>query len=224
MGGRGVGVSSDPGAGAPSLAAGSRLRAQLEFVLEADRLKHVLRQSLLTNGSRHENDAEHSWHLALMAVVLAEYGPPGLDLGRAMQMLIVHDLVEIDAGDSFIYDEAALATKAEREQAAARRIFGLLPPDQGQRFAALWEEFEARESPDARFAAAMDRLEPLLLNFQTGGATWRPNGIRRGQVVARNGPSLAEGAPDLWAFAERMIDEAVARGYLGADFVGGGET
>ncbi len=195
----------------------SRLQAQIDFILEADRLKQVLRQSVLTDRSRRENDAEHSWHLALMAIVLAEYGPAGCDLGRVLQMLVVHDLVEIDAGDSFIYDEAAQASKAEREQAAARRIFAMLPEGQGARLAALWEEFEARESPEARFAAAMDRLEPLLLNFQTGGATWRPNGIRRAQVVARNRPSLTEGAPDLWAFAEHLIDEAVARGYLGAD-------
>ena len=201
---------------ASSVAATSRLRAQLDFILEADRLKQVLRQSVLTDGSRRENDAEHSWHLALMAVVLAEYAPPGVNLGQALQMLVVHDLVEIDAGDSFIYDEAAQATKVEREQAAARRIFGLLPEGQARYFASLWEEFEARQSPEARFAAAMDRLEPLLLNFQTGGATWRPNGIRRGQVEAANRASLAEGAPDLWAFAERLIGEAVARGYLGA--------
>jgi len=200
-------------AGAPAVAALPRLRAQLSFILEADQLKGILRRSVLTDGSRRENDAEHSWHLALMAVVLAEYAPLGLDLGRVLQMLVVHDLVEIDAGDSFVYDEAALATKAEREGVAARRIFGLLPADQRARLSALWEEFEARETAEARFAAAMDRLEPLLLNFQTGGATWKPNGIRREQVVARN-QGISEGSPVLWAFVERLIDEAVARGYL----------
>jgi putative hydrolase of HD superfamily len=202
---------------ASAMAATSRLRAQLDFVLEADRLKRVLRQSVLTDGSRRENDAEHTWHLTLMAVVLSEYGPADLDLGKVLQMLIAHDLVEIDAGDSFIYDEAAQATKPERERAAAERIFGLLPDEQGGRLAALWDEFEARATPEARFAAAMDRLEPLLLNFETGGATWRPNGIRRRQVVARNRPSLSEGAPELWALAKRLIDESVARGYLGED-------
>jgi putative hydrolase of HD superfamily len=208
-----VGERADGAGGAESVAASPRLRAQLGFILEADRLKGVLRRSVLTDGSRRENDAEHSWHLALMAVVLAEYAPPGLDLARVLQMLVVHDLVEIDAGDSFVYDEAAQATKAEREAAAAERIFGLLPAGQGGRLAMLWEEFEARQTPEARFAAAMDRLEPLLLNFQTAGATWRPNGIRREQVVARN-RVIADGSPTLWAFVERLIDEAVARGYL----------
>jgi putative hydrolase of HD superfamily len=201
---------AEPGSEA---AARPRLDQQLGFVLEVDRLKGVLRQSLLRDGSRRENDAEHSWHLALMALVLAEHAAAPVELGRVLGMLVVHDIVEIDAGDTFVYDDAAQATKAQREEAAARRIFGLLPPAQGARLRGLWEEFEARETAEARFAAALDRLQPLLLNFHTGGATWRAHGVRRSQVIARN-RSVAEGAPELWAYAARLIDEAVARGYL----------
>lgn len=140
----------------------SRLRRQLDFILEIDKAKAVLRRSRLLDGSRRENDAEHAWHLAVMALVLAEYANEPIDLSRVVKMLLVHDIVEIDAGDTFIYDDSDPAAKAERERQAAHRIFGLLPADQQQELLALWEEFEARRTADARFAAALDRLQPQI--------------------------------------------------------------
>ena len=191
-----------------------RLERQVGFVLEADKLKQILRQTLVSGAEgRRENDAEHSWHLALMALLLREYAAEPVDLLRVVEMLLVHDLVEIDAGDTFVYDEVALQDKEAREQAAADRIFGLLPGDQAGRVRLLWEEFEARQTPEARYAAALDRFQPLLLNFQTEGAAWRRHGVRRDQVLARN-RHIEEGAPALWAAALTLIEEAVARGWI----------
>jgi putative hydrolase of HD superfamily len=188
-----------------------RLRRQLDFILEIDKAKQVLRQSLLTADRRHENDAEHAWHMAVMALLLEEYGPSGLDLARVLKMILVHDLVEIDAGDAYVYDDAARAAQAERERAAADRIFALLPSDQGRGLRALWEEFESLE---ARFAGALDRLQPLLLNFYTDGAAWRAHGIAKSQVLERNA-SIGDGVPELWMHAQALIEEAVRRGDLG---------
>jgi len=191
-----------------------RLSAQLEFVLEIDRLKQVVRQTYLTDRSRRETDAEHSWHVAVMALVLGEYAAgPGVNLDRAVRLLLVHDLVEIDAGDTFVYDEAGRRDQAERERRAADRIFGLLPADQGATLRGLWEEYESRQTPEARFAGALDRFQPILHNVRTKGAAWQAHGIRRDQVVAQN-RHMAEGAPALWRVAERLIDDAVAQGYL----------
>lgn len=191
-----------------------RLQRQLQFILEIDRLKTIQRQTLLTDGSRHENSAEHSWHIALMAVLLSEYSNGDrLDLFRVVKMLLVHDLVEIDAGDTFCYDEAANHDKEERERQAADRLFGLLPRDQGAEMRRLWEEFEARESAEARFANALDRLQPLLHNVHTEGASWRRHGVRSHQVLERNSP-VGDGAAVLWEHARRLIDEAVERGFL----------
>ena len=190
-----------------------RLQRQLEFVVEIDKAKSILRNSLVIESGRRENDAEHAWHVSLMALVLAEYADAEIDVDRVIEMLLIHDLVEIDAGDTFIYDTAAREQQAEKERAAADRIFGLLPPDQGAALRARWEEFEARQTPEAKFAAALDRLQPLLLNFHTQGHAWRKHQVRRSQVVAVNA-SIAEGAPDLWDFARSLIDEAVRRGYL----------
>ena len=192
-----------------------RLRRQLDFILEIDKAKQVLRQSVLTGDRRRENDAEHAWHMAVMALLLEEYGPSGLNLAHALKMILVHDLVEIDAGDVYVYDDAARAAQAEREQAAADRIFALLPSDQGRELRALWDEFEARESPEARFAGALDRLQPLLLNFHTEGAAWRAHGVAKKQVLERNAP-IGDGAPELWAHARALIEEAGQRGDLGA--------
>jgi len=191
-----------------------RLARQIAFLREADRLKQVFRQTYLLDRSRKENDAEHSWHLALMAVLLAEHAAaPGVDLLRAVQMVLVHDLVEIDAGDTFCYDEAGARTKAARERAAADRIFALLPADQAALVRGLWDEFEARRTPEAKYAAALDRLQPLLHNVFTEGAAWREHGVTADQVRARNA-HMAEGAPRLWALARELIDRAVARGHL----------
>lgn len=195
---------------------GSRasLDSQIRFLLEADRLKTVDRQSPITDGSRRENSAEHSWHLALMALVLAEHAPTGTDIGRVVAMLVLHDLVEIDAGDLFIYaDNAAQARQKETERAAADRIFALLPQPQAAVVAALWEEFEERRTPEARFARALDRLQPMLLNVQTGGGTWIEHDITADQVALKV-DLIAEGSPSLGAYARTMIATAIEHGIL----------
>lgn len=196
-----------------SSSASHRLSQQIQFILEIDRLKHILRQTLLIDGSRRENSAEHSWHLAMMAMVLAEYAPTGADIAQALKMLLLHDLVEIDAGDTFCYDAAAHHDKAAREQQAAERIFGLLPPDQTAELRQLWDEFETRASATAQFAAALDRLQPMLHNQQTQGGTWKQHHISHAQVMQRVAPIQA-GAPDLWPFVQQVIEDCIAAGYL----------
>ena len=190
-----------------------RLTQQLAFIVEIDKLKKILRQTMLTDGSRHENDAEHSWHLAVMAILMVEYAAAQIDLLRVMKMVLIHDIVEIDAGDTYIYDEKGNADKPRRERAAADRIFALLPPDQAGELRACWEEFEARKTSDAMYAAALDRLQPLLHNFHTQGKMWREHGITADRVLRRNQPYFA-GAPALWPFVEDLIRESVRRGYL----------
>lgn len=190
-----------------------RLSRQLAFVDEVEKLKQVLRQTVLPGDRRQENDAEHSWHVCLMAMLLSEHAPAGVDAWKAVRMLLVHDLVEIDAGDTFAYDEAGNVGKLERERGAAARIFAILPDGQADEVRSLWEEFEARQSSEARYAAALDRLQPLMLNFRTEGAAWRRHGVTREQVVARN-RHIEEGAPALWERARELIEEAVRRGYL----------
>ncbi|HWA78201.1 MAG TPA: HD domain-containing protein [Polyangiaceae bacterium] len=193
----------------------SRLEQQLNFVKEIDQLKRVQRKSFVSGSRRLENSAEHSWHVAMMAWVLSEHAaPPGVDVDRVLKMLLVHDLVEIDAGDTLLYAEAEMQrAQREREVAAAERLFSLLPDGQGSQLRALWEEFEARESPDAKFAAAVDRLQPLILNFMSEGAAWRRHGVTAPEVIEKN-RHIAEGSPGLWAAAEQLIEEAIRRGYL----------
>jgi putative hydrolase of HD superfamily len=191
-----------------------RLARQIRFIVEVDKLKEIFRQTLVINSRRAENDAEHSWHLCLIVITLAEHAnAPGLDVLRVLRMLILHDLVEIDAGDTFAYDTPAMATQHEREAVAADRIFGLLPPDQTREFRALWDEFEARQTPEAKFAAAVDRFQPMLLNCRTEGAAWRRHGVTRDRVIARNS-YIAEGSASLWEYAANMIAETVAAGHL----------
>jgi putative hydrolases of HD superfamily len=191
-----------------------RLSRQIRFIAEVDKLKEIFRQTLCTQSRRHENDAEHSWHLALLVIVLAEHSNhQPLDVLRVLKMVIIHDLVEIDAGDTFAYDTARMADQHERESRAADRIFGLLPDDQCAEFRALWDEFEARLTPESRFAAAVDRFQPMLLNCLTEGAAWRQHGVTSDRVIARN-QHIAEGSTPLWAYASRMIDDAVATGSL----------
>jgi putative hydrolase of HD superfamily len=185
----------------------------MEFLLEVDRLKSVLRQTLLVDGSRRENSAEHSWHVALMAVVLGEHVAEGVDVARAVRMLLVHDIVEVEAGDTFLYDAQATRDKAAREAAAAERLFGLLPPEQGAELRGLWEEFEARRTAEARFARALDRLQPLVHNYETRGAAWRRHGVTAPEVLAAN-RIIADASPGLWAYARGLIEDAVARGFL----------
>jgi putative hydrolases of HD superfamily len=193
-----------------------RLERTLAFHREVDKLKGVARQSRLTfDPERHENDAEHSWHLALMAIVFAEHAAsPGIDLLRVLRMILVHDVVEIDAGDTFLYDDAHAASQAEREEQAARRLFGLLAEPLATELRAAWDEFEARTTPEARFARALDRAQPMLQNLWTDGASWRKHGITAAQVRAKNGPLVHDGAPLLWEHLDRMLLDAVARGVL----------
>jgi len=207
--------SGDPAR--PSLAqpeTGQRLAQQIRFIIEVDRLKEIFRQTVLINSRRAENDAEHSWHLCLIVITLAEHAnSPQIDVLRVLKMLIIHDLVEIDAGDTFAYDTQAMVNQHAREAVAADRIFGLLPADQTREFRGLWDEFEARQTPEAKFAAAVDRFQPMLLNCHTEGAAWRRHGITRDRVIARNS-YVAEGSAALWKYAARMIEDTVAAGHL----------
>ncbi len=199
---------------------GDRLARQLRFTVELDKLKQVLRRNSLGDGSRRENSAEHSWHLAMMAAILAEHANAAVDIGRVMQMVLVHDVVEIDAGDTFAYDPVGMLDQAERETCAADRLFSLLPPDQTEAVRGLWEEFEARETAEARFAVALDRLQPLLQNFECGGGTWRSHGVTEEMVRARCLP-ISGGSAALGAYADGLIEEAVARGMIGEGLTAG---
>jgi len=193
---------------------GERLRRQLRFVLELDRAKSVLRRTYITDGSRLENDGEHMWHVMLAGLVLAEHADEPVDPVRLALMLAVHDIVEIDAGDTFVYAGAeAQADKVVREKAAAERIFGLLPADQGDAFADLWAEFEAQETPLARMAAAIDRLLPLMMNRAVEARTWREHGITADEVFAVNS-RIGEASSALWSFARAVLQAAESDGLL----------
>ncbi len=194
--------------------ANARLVQQIRFIVEVDKLKEILRQTLLTQSRRQETDAEHSWHLCLMVLVLAEHAnTPQLDVLRVIKMLLIHDIVEIDAGDTFAYAPAQQADQHARESRAAERIFGLLPADQAAEFRGLWDEFEARATPEAKFATALDRFQPMLQNCLTEGVAWRQNGVTSDRVFAR-GQSIAEGAPAVWEHAAELIAAAVQAGHL----------
>ncbi|MEI8095311.1 MAG: HD domain-containing protein [Spirochaetales bacterium] len=187
-----------------------RLLQQLNFLREIDKVKAIVRKTSLFDGSRRENDAEHSWTLAVMVSLLREYADVEVKLERTLLMVLLHDVVEVDAGDVFIYDPAR-AHVAAKEEAAAQRIYGLLPADQAQPWLELWREFEARQTPEAKFAAAFDRLEPVLQNYYNGGGTWREFGITKAQVVAKNQP-IADASQRLWAFVQELIEECDQRG------------
>ncbi|HEY8283406.1 MAG TPA: HD domain-containing protein [Chloroflexota bacterium] len=191
-----------------------RLERQVRFTMELDKLKQVLRRNTLGDGSRHENSAEHSWHLGVMAAVLAEHANGPIDLSRVIQMVLVHDIVEIDAGDTFAYDAVGILDQSVRETLAADRIFALLPPDQTLTIRGLWEEFEARDTEEARFAVALDRFQPLLQNVASAGGTWRSHAVSLEMVRARCA-AIAEGSAALGAYAETLIAGAVARGMIG---------
>ncbi len=188
-----------------------RLHQQIKFILEIDKLKQVLRQTYVLQEPRRENSAEHSWQLAVMATLLTEYCTAPVDVQHVIRMVLVHDIVEIDAGDTYCYGDQS--GKSDREEAAAQRLFGLLPHDQAEEMAALWREFEARQTMEARYAAALDRLMPVLLNYHTEGQSWREHGVTKDQVIARN-QHIAEAAPELWAFTRNLIEDAVKKGYL----------
>lgn len=190
-----------------------QLTHQLNFILEIDKLKGVIRRNRLVSGEREENSAEHSWHLAIMAMVLAEHANEPVDVSHVIRMVLVHDLVEIDAGDTYAYDAEANSNKEEREQAAAERIFGLLPDDQRRAFRALWDEFEARETTDARFANAIDRVLPLMQNYHSYGKSWRKHHVRADQVRERMAP-VRDGSESLWQYTEELIESGIEKGYL----------
>lgn len=191
----------------------TRLARQIQFLLEIDQLKAVLRRSLVTAERRRENSAEHSWHVAMAALILREHANQPINLERVLKMLLIHDIVEIDAGDTFVYDANGQQDRIQREREAARRIFGLLPPDQEQECRELWEEFEARETPDARFAAALDRLQAVLQNHHTGGLSWRRNGVNGQQVIQYN-RYIADGSHKLWELVQQIVDSAIKDGNL----------
>jgi putative hydrolase of HD superfamily len=195
----------------------NRLTKQIDFIREIDKLKQVFRRSLITDGSRYENDVEHSWHLAVMVTLLSECAAEPVDLMRTVKMVLIHDIVEIDAGDTIIYDTAGRKEVVQAEQAAADRIFGLLPDDQASEFRAIWDEFEARITPEARFARALDRLQPIMLNVATQGRTWRENKITFDRVMNLNRPIVEAGAPSLVPFLEQLLRDAREKGYFHDD-------
>jgi len=191
-----------------------RLQRQVKFVVEIDKLKQVFRQTFTIAKSRKENSAEHSWHIALMAILLSEYAnSTKIDVFRVVKMLLIHDLVEIDAGDTFCYDDIACRDQHERELQAAGRIFNLAPKDQAKKLMMLWKEFEACKTPDSRFANAIDRLQPLLNNYYTEGRGWIKHNIKKHQVLDRN-CIIRKEAPRLWDFIKKLIEDAVQKGFL----------
>ena len=198
----------------PSANPVTRLAQQIAFIAECDKLKEIFRQTINTQSRRPENDAEHSWAFCLCVMVLAEHAnAPHLDVLRVLKMGLIHDLVEIDAGDTFAYDTAAMVNQHDREARAADRIFGLLPGDQSREFRALWDEFEARATPEAKFAHACDRFQPMLLNARTEGGSWRKHGVTHDKARVRGGP-IADGSAVLGTAIEQLLREAVAAGHL----------
>ena len=193
-----------------------RLRQQLRFIAEIDALKHVLRHTLLLDGSRRENDAEHSWHIAVMAAILEEYAGEPFNMERVLKMALLHDLVEVYAGDTFAFDAAANEGKEAREAAAADRLFALLPKEQGAELRSLWEEFDAAQSADAKYAAALDRLQPFIHNLCTEGHTWVEGRATLAQVMARSGPVM-DALPALRPWMQEQIEAAIEKGWIAKD-------
>ena len=191
----------------------TRLEQQMQFILEVDRLKQIVRQTYLSGADRKENDAEHSWHLAMMACLLGEYANEKVDVLHVIKMVLIHDLVEIDAGDTYAYDQAGNETKRAREVLAADRIFGMLPKDQGAELRNLWEEFEAGKTPEAKFALALNKVQPILLNACPNGSAWAEHGVRLEQIQKRNART-PEGSKQLWEFCEALIERNVEKGRI----------
>ena len=190
-----------------------RLKKQLDFMLELDKMKNLYRQTYVLHEDRKENDAEHSWHIAILAFLLAEYANEPIDVTHVMKMVLLHDVIEIDAGDTYCYDTEGYKSKAEREEKAARRIFGLLPDDQRDEFYALWREFEDSETADARFAAVLDRIQPLMLNYTKGGISWQEHGIAKEQVLNRNKEYFSS-SDKLADVIKSVINDAHEKGWL----------
>ncbi len=190
-----------------------RLAQQIQFILEVDKLKNIIRRTYVTGAARRENSAEHSWQLALMALTLAEHANEPVDAAHVMKMVVIHDIVEIDAGDTYFFDDAGAADKAKREQKAAARLFGLLPDDQALELMQLWQEFETRQTPDARFANAIDRVMPLLLNYETQGKSWAEHGIHSTDILPRMA-HVNGGSETIWQLIQAIVADAVEVGYL----------
>ena len=189
----------------------TRLEEQMNFILEMDKEKQIFRQTYLSDGTRRENDAEHAWHLALMCLLLHEYAEEPIDVLRAMSMVLIHDVVEIDAGDTYAYDAKGNETKRERELAVAERIFRLLPEDQAGDLRGLWDEFEAAKTPEARFANTLDKIQPVMLNDASGGIAWENHGVTRSQILERNARTH-EGSAILWEYTRQIIEKNVKLG------------
>lgn len=190
-----------------------RLKKQINFMLELDKMKNIYRQTYVLHENRKENDAEHSWHLAILAFLLAEYASVPIDVTRVMKMVLVHDVVEIDAGDTYCYDEAGNKTKAEREEKSAQRIFGLLPDDQKEEFYSLWREFEDNQTNDSKFAAVLDKMQPVILNYTKNGISWKEHGVYKEQVEQRC-LSSSEASDKLVELIQSIIDDAASKGFL----------
>ena len=190
-----------------------RLQKQIAFIKEIDKVKSIFRQTYLADGTRKENDAEHSWHIALMAVLLKEYVSEDVDVAKVMTMVLIHDLVEIDAGDTYAYDSEGAKSKREREVKAADRIFGILPEDQGMYLRELWEEFEAYETPDAKYAHLLDNFQPLLLNDASGGRSWNEHGVHKSQIYKRN-EKVQETSEEIWNTIQEVVEYHIAKGNI----------
>ena len=190
-----------------------RFEKQMEFIREVDKSKEIFRQSYVTSGSRHENDAEHAWHLAMMAMIMNEYANEKVDLLRVIEMVLVHDLVEIDAGDTYAYDNKGNETKRERELAAADRIFNILPNNQAKMIRGLWDEFEAGETKEAKFAITLDKTQPIMLNDATDGRAWMEHGVNKEQIMARN-KKTPDGSVKIWEYFENIINKNVEKGRI----------
>ena len=193
-----------------------RLEKQIRFIVEIDKVKNIFRQTYLADAGRKENDAEHSWHIALMAYLLQEYAEKPVDVSKAMLMVLIHDLVEIDAGDTYAYDDAGAETKRAREEAAADRIFGLLPEDQGKYFRELWEEFEAYESPEGKYAHLLDNFQPLLLNDASGGLSWQEHQVKKSQIYKRN-EKIEETSETIWNCMKEIVQKHIECGHVEED-------
>jgi len=189
------------------------LLKQVEFIKEIDKIKYIQRKTKLFNSDRHENDAEHSWHLAMMAIVLSEHANEQIDVLKVLKMVLIHDIVEIDAGDTFIYDSVKNHSNTKEELKAAKRIFGMLPTEQAQEFISIWEEFEEGKTNEAKFARAMDRFEPLLQNTSNNGGTWSEFNVKYESVYNKK-KLIKEGSKSIWGFAEELINESVENGIL----------
>ena len=191
-----------------------RLKKQIDFIIEIDKMKSVFRKNIIIDRTRNENDAEHSWHISAIAMLLYEYAyQPGIDLLHVLKLLLIHDIIEVYAGDTFAYDEKANMDKEEREKKAADKIFGMLPDDQQKEYRALWEEFDAMETPESIYAAACDRFEPFILNCNTDGHTWRLADITKDRVYKRL-YQIKLAMPEIWEVVENLIEENIQKGYI----------